>query len=101
MYVVVSYSYADDKRIVVRVVTMSHIFFRELNYRAFSPCYLWYGARQLNILDHPKVRFVGFFGQPSGRCSSYDHPYVPYGVLDVHYPIGGAALEGVDLLSPS
>ena len=101
MHVVVSYSYADDKRIVMRVVKTSSIFFREFDNGAFSLCYLWCGARQLNILDHPKVSFVGFFGQPSGRCSSYDHPYVPYGVLDVHYPIGGAALEGVDLLSPS
>ena len=45
----------------------------------FSPCYLWYRARQLNILDHPKVSFTGLFGRPSGCRSPYDHSYVPYG----------------------
>ena len=78
MHVVVSYSYADDEYIVIRVVKTSPIFFQEPDNGAFSPCYLWYGVCQLNILDHPKVSFAGFFGQPNGRCPSYDHPYVPY-----------------------
>ena len=61
MHVVVSYLYADDKRIVVLVVKTLCIFFREPDNGAFSPCYLWYEARQLNILDHPKVSFAGLF----------------------------------------
>ena len=61
MRVVVSYSYVDDKRIVVQVVKTLHIFFREPDNGAFSPCYLWYEARQLNILDHSKVSFAGLF----------------------------------------
>ena len=69
----------DDECIVVRVVKTSRIFFREPDNGAFSPCYLWYEARQLNILDYPKVSFTGYFGRPSGRSPSYDHPYVPYG----------------------
>ena len=78
MHVVVSYLYANNERIVMRVVKTSSIFFQESDNGAFSPCYLWYGARQLNILDHLKVSFAGFFGRPSGRCPSYDHPYVPH-----------------------
>ena len=46
----------------MRVVKISCIFFREPDDGAFSLCYLWYGTRQLNILDHPKVSFEGFFG---------------------------------------
>ena len=75
MHVVVSYSYVDNKRIVVRVVKMSCIFFREPDNEAFFSCDLWYEARQLNILDHHKVSFAGLFERPSG----YDHPYIPYG----------------------
>ena len=78
MHVVVSYLYVDDERIVMRVVKTTRIFFQESDNGAFFPCCLWYGARQLNILDYPKVSFAGFFGQPSGYCPSYDHPYVPY-----------------------
>ena len=63
----------------MRVVKMSRIFLREFDYRAFSPCYLWYKARQLNILDHPKVSFTSLFGRPSGCRSFYDHSYVPHG----------------------
>ena len=73
------YPYADDQRVVMRVVETLRIFLRESDYGAFSSCYLWYRARQLNILDHPKVSFTGFFGRPSGCHSSYDHSYVPYG----------------------
>ena len=79
MHVVILYPYCNDQRVVVLVVKASRIFFRESDYRAFSPCYLRYRARQLNILDHPKVSFTGLFGRPSGCCSSYDHSYVPYG----------------------
>ena len=79
MHVVILYSYADDQRVVVRVVKTSCVFLQESDYRAFSPCYLRYRACQLNIMDHPKVSFVGLFRQPSGRRSPYDHSYVPYG----------------------
>ena len=60
MHVVVSYSYVDDERIVVRVVKTACIFFQESDNGAFSLCCLWYGACQLNILDYPKVSFAGF-----------------------------------------
>ena len=63
----------------MRVVKTSHIFFREPDNGAFSPCYLWFEARQLNILDHSKVSFASLFRRPSSHCSPYDHPYVPYG----------------------
>ena len=79
MHVVIFYPYADNQRIIVQVVKTLCILLRESDYGAFSPCYLWYRARQLNILDHPKVSFTGLFGRPSGCRSSYDHSYVPYG----------------------
>ena len=79
MHVVIFYSYANDQCVVVRVVKTSRIFLRESDYGAFSPCYLWYKARQLNILDHPKVSFTSLFGRPSGCRSFYDHSYVPHG----------------------
>ena len=78
VHVVIFYPYADDQRIVVRVVKTSRIFLRESDYGAFSSCYFRYKARQLNILDHPKISFTGLFGRPSGCRSSYDHSYVPY-----------------------
>ena len=62
MHVVIFYLYADDQRIVVRVVKTSCILLRESDYKAFSPCYLRYKARQLNILDYPKVSFSSLFG---------------------------------------
>ena len=79
MHVVIFYPYANDQCIVVQVVKTLCILLRESDYRAFSLCYLWYRARQLNILDHPKVSFLGLFGWPSDCRSSYDHSYVPYG----------------------
>ena len=45
MHVVVFYPYADDEHIVMQVVKMSSIFFRESDNEAFSPCYLWYKTR--------------------------------------------------------
>ena len=62
MHVVIFYLYADDQRIVVRVVKTLCILLRESDYGSFSPCYLWYRARQLNIMDHLKVSFPGLFG---------------------------------------
>ena len=79
MHVVILYPYADDQRVVMRVVKTLRIFLRESDYGAFSLCYLRYRARQLNILDHPKVSLTGLFGRPSGCRSSYDHSYIPYG----------------------
>ena len=79
MHVVIFYPYVDDQRIVVRVVKMSCIFLRESDYGAFSPCYLQHRARQLNILDHPKVSLPRFFGRPSDCRSSHNYSYVPYG----------------------
>ena len=100
MHIVILYLYANNQRVVMRVVKMSCIFLRESDYGAFPPCYLRYRTCQLNILDHPKVSFMGLFGRPNSCHSSYDHSYVPYGVLVVHYPVGGSALEGVNPLSP-
>ena len=40
------------------------IFLRELDDGAFSPCYLRYGARQLNILDYPKEVLRAFLDNP-------------------------------------
>ena len=79
MHVVILYSYANDQRVVLRVVKTSCIFLRESNYGAFSLCYLQYRACQLNVLDHPKVCFTDLFRRPNGCRSSYDHSYVPYG----------------------
>ena len=79
MHVVILYPYANNQRVVMRVVKTSCIFLRESDYGAFSLCYLRYRAYQLNILDHPKVSFMGLFGRPSGCCSSYNHSYVSYG----------------------
>ena len=96
MHVVIFYPYADDQRVVMRVVETLRIFLRESDYGAFSSCYLWYRARQLNILDHPKVSFTGFFGRPSGCCSSYDHSYVPYrGSGSFIIPSGVLLLRGL------
>ena len=41
-------------------------------------CYFGYGARKLNIMDYPKVGFVGFFGRLGSGCTPYDNSYVPY-----------------------
>ena len=79
MHIVILYLYANNQRVVMRVVKMSCIFLRESDYRAFPPCYLRYRTCQLNILDHPKVSFMGLFGRPNSCHSSYDHSYVPYG----------------------
>ena len=95
MHVVVPYSYTDNKRIVVQVVNTSRIIFQELNDEAFSPCYLWYRARQLDILDHSKVSFASLFGRPNSLCSPYDHPYVPYeGSRTLIIPSEGLLLRG-------
>ena len=95
MHVIVPYSYTDNKRIVVQVVNTSRIIFQELNDEAFSLCYLWYRARQLDILDHPKVSFASLFGRPSSLCSPYDHPYVPYeGSRTLIIPSEGLLLRG-------
>ena len=96
MHVVIFYPYADDQRVVMRVVETLRIFLRESDYGAFSSCYLWYRTRQLNILDHPKVSFTGFFGRPSGCHSSYDHSYVPYRVFGSFIiPSGVLPLRGL------
>ena len=62
MSVVVPYSYANNKCIVVGVVETSSIFLRELNYGVVDPCYLWNETRQLEVLNHPKVSIPGFLG---------------------------------------
>ena len=80
-HVVVFNPYADDQRIVVRVVKASCIRLRESDYGAFPLCYLRHRARQLNILDYPKVSLPSFFGWPSDCRSSHDYSYVPYGGL--------------------
>ena len=60
--VIVSYSDANDKRIVMWVVKMLSIFFRESNDGVVYPCYLWYGTCQLDVLNHPEVSFPSLFG---------------------------------------
>ena len=79
MHVVIFYSYANDQRVIVRVVKTLRVFLRESDYGAFSLCYLRYKTCQQNILDHPEVSFTSLFGRPSGYRFSYDHSYVPYG----------------------
>ena len=79
VHVVIFYPYVNNQRVVVRMVKSSRIFLRESDYEAFSLCYLQYRARQLNILDHPKVSFTGLFRRPRGCRSFCDHSYVPYG----------------------
>ena len=79
MHGVVFYPYADDHRIIVRVVKASCILLWESDYGAFPSCYLRHWARQLNILDHAEVSLPSFFGWPSDCRSSHDHSYVPYG----------------------
>ena len=95
MHVVVFYPYADDQRIVVWVVKASCILLRESDYGAFPSCYLRHWARQLNILDHPKVSLPSFFGWSSDCRSSHDHFYVPYRGSRSLIPSGVLLLRGL------
>ena len=63
----------------MRVVKSSSIFFGESNDGVVYLCHLRYGPCKLDILDHPKIGFVGLFGQPNGRCAPYDHSYISDG----------------------
>ena len=62
MHVVVFYPYADDQHIVVWVVKASCILLQESDYGALPSRYLRHRARQLNILDHPKISLLSLFG---------------------------------------
>ena len=62
MRVVISYSYTDDKYIVMWVVKMSGIFFGESNDGVVHPRHLGYETRQLDFLNHPEVSLTGLFG---------------------------------------
>ena len=59
--VVVSYPNANDERIVMWVVEISDIFFRESDNEVVDPHHLWDEARQLGVLNHPKVSFPSLF----------------------------------------
>ena len=51
--VVIPYTYADYKCIVVWVMETSGIFLHEPNYGVVESCHLWYVPHQLDILNHP------------------------------------------------
>ena len=60
--VIVSYSDANDERVVMWVVKMSSIFFQETNNWVINPWHLQDDACQLNILNHSEVSLSGLFG---------------------------------------
>ena len=62
MRIVVAYSYADNKRIIIRVVKTLGIFFRESNDRVVNLQHLWYRTCQLDVVSHPEVSFTGPLG---------------------------------------
>ena len=79
MHVVVANLYVDDERIIIGVVKTSGIFFREPNDRVDDPWHLRYGTCQLDVVNLPEVSFASLLGQPSGRCTPYNHSYISYG----------------------
>ena len=62
MSVVISYSYADNKCIVVWVVETSGIFFQEFDDGVIDSWHLWHGTYQLDVMDQPQVSLIGLFG---------------------------------------
>ena len=66
MSVVVPYLNINNKCIVVWVVEMLSVFFRESNYRVIDLCHFWDETYKLDVLNHPKVSLMGLLGQT--RC---------------------------------
>ena len=79
MCIVIPYSYGNDMCIVMGVVKTPNIIFQKSDNRVVDSRHLWYGTLQLDILHHPKVILVGFFGRSSGRCAPHNNPYISYG----------------------
>ena len=78
MRIVIPYPFANDKCVIMRVVKMSSILFREPDNGVVNPRHLWYETHQLDALNHPEVSLTGFFGRPSSYAP-YDHSYISYG----------------------
>ena len=62
----------------MRVVKTLSILFREPNNGVVNLRHLWYGTRQLEVLNHLEVSLTGFFGRPN-NYAPYDHSYISYG----------------------
>ena len=62
MCVVVPYTYANHKCIVMWVVETSCIFLCESNYGVVDSCHLWDETHQLDVLNYPKVDLAHLLG---------------------------------------
>ena len=60
--IVVPYPNTNNEFIVVWVVEMTNVFFRESNYRVVESRHFWDEACQLDVLNHPKVSLTDLFG---------------------------------------
>ena len=99
MRIVISYLYADDECIVMRVVKTSGVFLRESDDGVVHSRHLWYGTHQLDVLNQPEISFSELFGRPSGRHAPYNHSYIPYGwPRTLILPSGSLLLRWVRLL---
>ena len=78
MCVIISYSYANDRCIVMWVVETSSIFLWEFNAGSVDPCHLWDEAYQLDIPNHPKVSLTSLFGRARSCGAFHNHSYVFY-----------------------
>ena len=79
--IIVPYPNTNNECIVVWVVEMTNVFFRESNYRVVESHHFWDEACQLDVLNHPKVSLTDLLGWTWSRGVPYTHPYVPYGWL--------------------
>ena len=74
--VVVPHLYANNEGIVLWVVEMSCIFLCESDHKFVDSCHLWDESHQLDVLNHPKVRFACLSGRTGSYVTPYNHPYV-------------------------
>ena len=76
MSVVVPYTYANHKCIILRVVETLCIFFCESDHGVVNPCHLCDEPHQLDVLNHSKVVFACLLGRIGSGVAPYNHPYV-------------------------
>ena len=79
MGVVIPYTYANYKCIIMWVMETLGIFLREPNYGVVDSCHLWDVPCQLDILNHLYVGLACLFGRTRSRAAPYNHPYASQG----------------------
>ena len=73
---IISYSYIDDKCVVMWVVKTSNVFFQEFDDGVVNSWHLWHQTCHLDVLNHPEVSLTGLFGRTKGHNASHNHSYI-------------------------